>query len=223
MSGISPVPPRRRTAENWAGLGAIAYVVLFIGGTVLSYAGQPDTDSPPQKLISYYSDSGHRDKVLFGWLLALVSVFFFLWFLGALRQYLRRADPGGLLTNVATFGGGVYAALTLTGSSLDAAIKTMSDDTFRHQVFPELIHAADDAGYVLHSAGGVGIGALMVAASLAASRAARIPAWLAWVGVVSGVLAIFSIFFIPQFLIAAWLLVAGVVLFRAAPEQVVAP
>ena len=33
----------------------------------------------------------------------------------------------------------------------------------------------------------------------------------------SGVLALGSIFFFPQFLIAAWVLVVGVLLFRATP------
>jgi hypothetical protein len=197
MSGISPVPARRRTLENWAGLGGVVYVLLFVGGSILSYSGQPDTGDPPGKLISYYSDSGHRDKIAFGWLIALVGVFFFLWFVAGLRQYMRRIDGDGLMTSVATIGGAVYAALTLAGRSVDFGIKTMSDDTFRDQVYPELIHAADDAGYVLHAVG--------------------------WVSVVFGVLAVFSVFFIPLFLNAIWLLVAGVLLFLAQPEPVVAP
>jgi hypothetical protein len=220
MSGISPVPRRRRTLENWAGLGAVAYVLLFTGGLLLASLGQPDTSDPPAKLISYFSDSGHRDKIYYGWLIVVIGVFFFIWFVAALRQALRRIDPDGLLTNVATAGGIVYAALTLAGFSLETAIKTMSDDTFRHQVYPGLIHAADDAGYVMHSGGDVGLAALIVATSLAAWRAARIPAWAGWIGVISGILAVFSIFFFPQILIALWLLAAGIVLFRAAPAPV---
>lgn len=218
MSGISPAPRRNRTLEQWAGLGAIAYVVLFIGGTILSFSGQPDTGSAPAKLISYYSDSGHRDKIGFGWLIVIVGVFFFIWFLGALRQFLRRIDDQGMLPAVATIGGTVYVATTLTAVSLDLAIKTMSDDTFRHQVFPELIHAADDASYVIHAAGGVGVGALIVATTLAALRAKLIPDWAGWLGVISGLLAVFSVFFFPQFLIALWLLVAGMLLFNAPRE-----
>ena len=214
MSGISPAPPRPRTLENWAGLGAVAYVLLFVGGLLLASLGQPDTSDPPAKLISYFSDSGHRDKIYYGWLIVVIGVFFFIWFVAALRQALRRIDPDGLLTNVATVGGTVYAALTLAAISLETAIKTMSDDTFRHQVYPGLVHAADDAGYVMHSVGDVGLGALIVAASLAAWRAARIPAWAGWLGVISGILAVFSIFFFPQILVALWLLAAGIALFR---------
>ena len=212
-------PARRRGVVQWAGLGGVLYVLLFIGGVILAKAGQPDTGDPPGKLISYYSDSGHRDKIGFGWLLVLIGVFFFVWFLAALRQLLRRIDADGLLTTVATVGGAAYAATTLVGFSLETAVKTMSDDTYRHQVFPELIHAADDAGYVIHGGGGAAIGALMIASSLAVMRAVLIPRWAGSLGIVFGILAIFSVFFFPTILVAIWLLVAGFLLFRApAPE-----
>jgi hypothetical protein len=217
------VAPRRRTIDNWAGLAGVIYVVLFVGGSILSFAGQPDTGDPPAKLIAYYSDSGHRDKVLFGWLIAIVGVFFLLWFVAGVRQYMRRINANGTLITLATVGGAVYAALTLAGRSLDAAFKSMSDDTFRHQVFPELIHAGDDAGYVLHAAGGVGLGALIIAISMAAMGAGRIPGWVGWLSMLVGVLAVFSVFFLPLFLNAIWLLVAGFLLFRADPEPVPAP
>jgi hypothetical protein len=207
---------RPRGIERWAGLGAVAYVVLFIVGDVLAFGGTPDSKSAPAKYVSYFGDSGHRDKIVLGWALVVLGVFFFLWFLSALRQLLRTIDGDGLLTTLATIGGAVYAALSLAGVSIYAAISTMSDDTFRHQVYPGIIHAGGDAGYVVHSAGGAGAGAMMIAASIAASRAGLIPRWAGAAGIVSGVLALGSVFFFPQILIALWLLVAGVLVSRAA-------
>ena len=214
MSAVQPSAVRG--LERWAGLAAVAYVVLFIGGGTLGYNGQPDTDSAPAKIIAYYSKASHRDKISWGWILVLIAVFFLIWFIGGLRQTLNRIDPGGNLTAVATVGGAVYAALTLAGVSVNAGIKTMSDDTFHHQVYPSLIHAADDTGYVLHSAGGVGAAALIIATTVAIRRVGLIPTWAAVVSIIIGVLAIVSIFFYPQILIALWLLVAGIVLFRVA-------
>jgi hypothetical protein len=208
---------RRRGLERWAGLGAVAYVVLFVVGAILAFGGQPDGDASPGEVTAYFGDSGHRDKISFGWVLIVLGLFFFLWFLSALRQTLRRIDGDGFLTTLATVGGVVYAALAAAGIAVNAAIKTMSDDTYRDRVFPELIHAADDAGYVLHATGGIGAGALMIAASLAASRAALIPRWAGWVGVAFGILALGSIAFFPQVLVALWLLVAGWLVFRATP------
>jgi hypothetical protein len=212
---------RPRGIERWAGLGGILYVALFIGGSVLAFINTPGGDDPPAKYVSYYSDSGHRDRIGVGWILVVLGVFFFLLFLSALRQVLRSIDANGFLTTLATVGGAVYAALALAGISVWMAIATMSDDTFHHQVYPGIVHAGNDAGYIIHASGGVGAGAMMIAASLAASRGALIPRWAGVVGVVFGILALGSIFFFPQFLIALWLLVAGVLLFLRSTEPVV--
>src|SRR4051812_1662307 len=110
----TPAPVERASGlERWAGLGGVAYVVLFIVGTVVTFSGQPDSSSRPAKLIAYYSDSGHRDKINIGWALVVLGVFFFLWFLAALRQALKRVEGDGFLTTLATIGGTVYAATTL--------------------------------------------------------------------------------------------------------------
>jgi hypothetical protein len=190
--------------------------VLFVVGVILTDSGAPDFDAPPAEVISFYGDSGNRDQIALGWGLILLGVFGFLWFLGALRQFMRRIDADGLLTTMATIGGAVYASLTLAGASLQAGILTMSDDTYRDQVFPALIHAARDSAYVMHSGGGVGAAALIVAASLAAARARVVPGWAGITGVVIGVLALGSICFFPQMLVALWILVASFLLFGVA-------
>jgi hypothetical protein len=207
---------RPRGVHRWAGLGGILYVVLFIAGSIVAFNNAPTGDDPPSKYVSFYGDGGHRDRISLGWALVVLGVFFFLWFLGALREVVRSTDADGFLTTLVTVGGAVYAALALAGISAWAAIATMSDDTFHHQVYPGIIHAGSDAGYVIHASGGVGAGTMIIAASLAASRAALIPRWAGIVGIAFGILGVASIFFFPQALIAIWILVAGWLLLRAA-------
>lgn len=207
---------RRAGIERWAGLGGVLYVVLFIGGVLLAFSGTPDGDAPPAEYVQFFGDSGNRDQIEVGWCLVVLGVFFFIWFLAALRRFVGDIDGDGFLTFLVTFGGATYATLTLAGMSVVTGISTMSDDTFRHQVDPAVIHAGGDAGYVIHASGGVGAAAMMIATTLAVRRAALIPGWLGVVGVVVGVLAIGSIFFVPMFLIALWILVAGVLLLRRA-------
>jgi hypothetical protein len=91
----------------------------------------------------------------------------------------------------------------------------MSDDTSRHGVDPLLVHAANDVGYTLPSAGGAAIGAAIVAVSLAALGAGAVPAWLGWISVVAGVVAIFSIVFFPWIVVALWIAIASVLVTRA--------
>src|SRR4029077_18684187 len=133
--------------QRWAALAGAAYVGLFLIGVILTYSGAVDTSAAPAKVIAYYSDSGHRDRVNFGWLIAGLGVFLFLWFLGALRQAVRglRAHRGvprrleadaGFLTGLTTIGGVVYATLTLAALAVETGIRTMSDDTYHHTVYP---------------------------------------------------------------------------------------
>jgi hypothetical protein len=207
--------PRSSTGlARWAALGGAAYVVLFVIGVILTVSGEPDSSGPPGKIIAYYSDSGHRDRINIGWLVAGLGIFFFLWFLGALRQAVLRLEGGdGYLATVTTIGGVVYATLSLAALAVETGLRTMSDDTYHHQVFPELIHAADDVSWMLHASGGAGIGAMIIAASLAALRAGAVPKWAGWLGVVVGILGLALLLFIPWFLVGLWILIVSIGMF----------
>ena len=185
----------------------------------MAHSGAAGTGGSPAKVIAYYRDGDHRDKVALVCFLGILGVFFFLSFLAALWQAVRRLAGDGILGMLVTIGGSIYAALTLTAFAVDVGIKTMSDDTDHHTVYPGLIHAADDLWYVLHSFGGVGAAAMMIAASLASLAAPRVPNWLSWLGVLAGVTAIGSFFFIPWFIVAVWLVVASELVFRAHVEE----
>jgi hypothetical protein len=213
---VSTIASTRSSAPvaRWASLGGILYVVLFIIGTILIFSGEPDSDAPPAKVIAYYSDSGHRDKIAIGWIVGGLGVFFFLWFLGSLRRTVRRLEgEDGFLTTLTTIGGTVYATLAFAALAVNMGIRTMSDDTFHHVVYPGLIHAADDASYILHATGGAGASAMILAATIAGMRAAAVPTWAGWLGVLAGILALASIAFFPQAAIAIWILVVSAGMF----------
>jgi hypothetical protein len=219
MNTFSAARPTTGLAR-WASLGGVLYVVLFVIGTILLFDGAPDSDASPAKVIAYYRDSGHRDKIMFGWIVAGLGIFFFLWFLASLRQAVRRVEGGdGFLTALTTIGGVVYASLAFAAIALNAGVRTMSDDTYKHTVYPGLIHAANDASYVMHATGGAGAAAMIIAATLAFMRAGAIPKWSGWVGIVLGVLALASIIFFPQAAIGIWLLAVSIWLFVRSPRD----
>ncbi len=207
MDSVTATPTR--SAERWGGLGAILYVVLFIGHYVL-FRGAPDTSAAPAKVAAWYSDSGNRDKLAFAWIMAGLGLFFLIWFVAALRETVL-ALGGSFLAAVVAIGGTIYTTLALTSIAISFGIRSMSDDTYRHTVYPGLIHAADDAGYVLHSTGGAGAAAMIFATSIALLRARR-STWLGWFGLLAGLAALASIAFFPQLIVALWLLVAGAML-----------
>ena len=210
---------RPRGIARWTALAGAVYVVLFVVGTIVLFSGSPAGDAAPAKVIQWYSDSGHRDRVNIGWILIGLGIFFLLWFIATLRRAVMAVDAEGILTAVVTIGGSVYAAVALASVAVNAGIRTMSDDTYQHRVFPELIHAADDVGYVMHATGAAALGAMIIAVSLAFMWAAVWPKWAGWLGVIVGILAIGAIFFFTQFLFLLWILVVSIVLFlRSAPN-----
>ena len=219
---MSTMAPPRSTAgiQRWAALAGVVYVALFVIGVILIYNGTPDSSSAPARIIAYYSDSGHRNRMNVGWLLAGLGLFFFLWFVSALRQAIRRLEvEDGFFTGLATIGGVVYATLSLAALALETGIRTMSDDTYHHTVYPGLIHAADDAAWVLHASGGAGLAAMIVAASLAAVRARAVPTWAGWLGVVVGILSLGLLIFFPWFPAAIWILVVSIGMFLRAGRR----
>jgi hypothetical protein len=210
---------------RWAALGGVVYVVLFVIGVILMFSGTPDTSSAPAKIIAYYSDSGHRDKISIGWVIAGLGIFFFFWFLSALRQTVRRLEADdGFLTGLTTIGGAAYGTLTLAALGLEAGISTMSDDTYHHTVYPGLIHAADDAAWMMHAGGGAGAAAMIIAASLAGLRAGAVSRWLGWLGVVAGILGLGLVVFFPWFVVGIWILVVSIGMFlRSGRTQTALP
>src|SRR5947207_3731831 len=101
---MSTMAPNRPLAlARWAALGGVLYVVLFIVGTLLLYSGAPDSGSSPAKIIAWYGRSSHRDRISIGWIIGGLGVFFFLWFLAALRRWVQRLELGdGFLTALTT-------------------------------------------------------------------------------------------------------------------------
>jgi hypothetical protein len=209
------VSPRSSAGiARWGALGGVVFVIVFAIGVVLTYDGPPDTDSAPAKLIAYYSDSGHRDKINVGTVIMALGLFAFIWFLAALRRTVSRLEgEDGFLTTATTIGGGIYVSLTLASIAVNDGIKTMSDDTYRHQVFPGLIHAADDAAWLLHASGGIGAATMVLAATIAAMRARAVATWLGWLGIVAGILTIALVTFFPWFVLAIWILVVSIGMF----------
>jgi hypothetical protein len=211
-AAVSPRVGERTGIARWAPLGGALYVVLFVVGVSIMFSGIPDSDAAPAKVIQYFSDSGHRNKENIGWVLVGLGVFFLLWFIAALRRAVVNIDGDGILATLVTVGGGIYAALAFVAVSLEVGIRTMSDDTYQHRVYPELIHAVDDAGWLIHAAGAAGMAAMIIAASLAFMRGTW-PRWAGWLGVIVGVLSLAAIVFFPQFLFLAWVLVVSILMF----------
>jgi hypothetical protein len=203
--------------RSWSSLGGIASVVLVVLGSMLLFDGP--SDSSPAKMAAYYSSGSNRTHLHVGWVLAGLGLFFLVWFIGALREHVAFAERkegagGSLLSTVVTVGGSAFVAVTLCVIAITDGIKTMSDDTYHHQVYSGIIHAAGDASYVLLVTGGAAMASMILAVSLAIFAYDLLPRWVGWFGVAAGVAAVFSLFFFTMLVWLLWLAVTSVLLFQ---------
>jgi hypothetical protein len=202
----------------WSSLSGLIFVVLAVVGTALLVDGP--SDSSPAKMTSYYGSSSNRLHINIGWILTGLSLFALIWFVAALRERVRESEQaapqqGTFLSTIVLVGGTAYVAVAMAAIAIADGIRTMSDDTYHHQVYSGVIHAAGDASYMLLVTGGAGMAALIFATSVAIRRYAILPRWISWFGFVAGVAAIFSLFFFTMLFWLLWVAVASVSLFLA--------
>jgi hypothetical protein len=220
-----------RGLRVWSSLGGLVFVVLAVFGAILIFDGP--NGSSPAKMAAWYGSSSNRAHINIGWILTGLGLFFLIWFVAALRERVRdseRAAPeeGTFLSTIVLAGGTIYIAVAMAGIAVTDGIKTMSDDTYHHQVYSGVIHAANDASYLLVVTGGAAMAALIFATSAAARRFAILPRWMSWFGYVAGVAAIASIIFFTMIVWLLWIAIASVVLFvrsreAAAPRAAAVP
>lgn len=208
--------PETRGLREWSALSGLLFVVLFAVGNVLILDGP--SDESPAKMQAYYGDSGHRDRIHIGWILAGLGLFFFLWFIACLRETARDAEQrdsgrGSMLASLITIGGTAYAAVAMAVIGLADGIRTMSDDTYHHEVYGGIIHAANDGTYVMHATGTAGLAAMILAFSLASLSSGALPKWLGWFGIIAAVAALASIAFFTMFVWLLWIVITSLLLF----------
>ena len=212
-----------RGLRVWASLGGLVFVVLSVAGAALIFDGP--TDSSPAKMAAWYGSSSNRMHINVGWILAGLGLFALIWFVAALRERVRESEQaaseqGTFLSTIVLVGGTVYVAVAMAGVALTDGIKTMSDDTYHHQVYSGVIHAANDATYLMVTTGGAALATLIFAACAAARRFGILPRWQVWFGYIAGVAAIISIFFFTMLVWLLWIAVASATLFlRSRTEE----
>jgi hypothetical protein len=210
-----------RGLRLWSSLSGLVFVVLAVVGSAFLFDGP--SDSSPAKMASWYGSSSHRAHINIGWLLTGIGLFALIWFVAALRERVRESEQGGtFLSTVVLVGGTVYVAVAMAGIAVADGIRTMSDDTYHHQVYSGVIHAAGDASYILVVTAGAAMATLIVATSVAVRRYGILPGWVGWFGYVSAVAAFFSLFFFTMLVWLLWVAVASVTLFLASRPEAAA-
>ena len=142
----------------WSSLGGIAFTVLVVIGSALLFDGP--SDSSPAKMTAWYSSGSNRSHLNIGWVLSGLGLLCLIWFVAGLREHIAIAEQadaaaGSFLSTLVTIGGTAFVAAGVSMIGVADGIKTMSDDTYQHQVYSGVVHAAGDAAYIMLAGAGV--------------------------------------------------------------------
>jgi hypothetical protein len=206
-----------KSLGRWAPLTGAVFAVLFFVGAMVG-GNTPDSDASPQKVVAYFtSHRGHDQTSVF---LIAYALVFGLFFAAALRSFLRGRSADGLAglgvsgmtvlaAGGATFLGFDFAASDVPGKISPAALQALN--VLQNDVFFALL---------------IGTGVFLIGYGLAIVRSGALPAWLGWVAVPLGVIAVTPIgWLVLLFALPLWSLIVSVLVFlrQDAPATAAAP
>ena len=181
---VADAKGRKLDAATGIGFAVLSIVGFALPGT------PPKADDSVATIGDFFVD--HRKEVLVGNFVIGVGAILFLWWVGALRSYLRSAEGGEGRLSAAAFGGGIAGiALLLAG----AGILNMIAFDFAKRAGEDagvLGRVVFDASGALFAMSALCFAAFFAAAACSGARSGALPAWAYWTGSVIAVLQLLA-------------------------------
>jgi hypothetical protein len=200
--------------NRWIGLApltGVAFFALLLASFIVG-GSTPGSDATGQHVIAFYT--AHKSKENVSAFLGFYSVVFFLFFAGVLRARLREAMPESALAAI-SFGGAVLVAIGgATFASLTVALTDIPD-----KLDPGAAQALNVLTQDFFAPLIAGTCVFMIANGIATLRSGIFPAWLGWIAILIGVVAVTPIGFAGFLALVIWTLIVSVLLFLRGRSQ----
>ena len=199
-----------------AGVGGIAFGLLTTAGIEVS--GVPGGNYVEADVANYVG-MGHFPTVILAGYLALLGVVGLICLLAFLRKVIGAKPEGGLAADIFWGVGLASAASFAVGWGLVTGIAVAAAEGGSGASIPRptTYVLSDTFLNVVYGSGGILLGVAMIALMLG-SRG-RIPAWVRWLSLVTGVLALTAPFFFSAPAVPLWGIVIGVWLVVKRPSS----
>ncbi len=194
-------------------LGALGSLIFGVG-LLAGFFVSGDSGETAQDLIAYADDKGGAL-----WLMQIVALLAPLLVAPLVASlWVRSRGASEALRALILVGGTLFVAFISTALTIWAA--PLLENADLNVAGAEAYLLIDDVGWVLLGLSGISIGAMIVAASLAALEQGWAPKWAVWVSIALGVLSLATIAFIGLFAWTIWLIAAGLFLLLRGHREV---
>lgn len=200
--------------ERFAPLTGVVFAVLFAIGLFVG-GDTPATDAPGEEVIDHYKDGGKAFVAIF---VVMICAVLFLFFVGVLRNALRASAPDREWLASVVFGGGVAYSIALAIFAMSQIMLIDAADLGQPQV-AQALNIFDNDNFFPAV---LGLTVVLLGAGLHSLGSGTFPKWLSWAAVVLGILALAGpAGFIAFLVFPIWVLIAGVMLYRAGARPAV--
>jgi hypothetical protein len=187
----------------------VAFVVLLVVSFLIT--STPNTNKSPAYILAWYNKSSHKASLAVSTILVDVAVVFGLFWFGYLRDRFGRTDVGARFAPIFLAGATIFGAGGLIFSGANIALldqpKHMTPDTAQTLNFLQ----SDIGGAAVF----VGVSILMLAAWIIIWKTRVLPAWVGWLALVIGVVALAGpIGFFAFMASAIWFLIVAYLMWR---------
>jgi hypothetical protein len=197
------------SASRWERFAPLTGVVFFVLILILFIVDNdtPDADASTADAVSYWT--AHDARAITAAILGGFAALFLIWFGGSLRSALLRAEGGeGRLSTLAFAGVLVTGISGAINASIELALGDVADDVPEGVVQTMSVLFAE---FYLPFI--VGVVIMLFASGLCALRFGGLPRWLAWVGIVIGVITLTPLGFFGFLASLLWVLAVSVLLY----------
>jgi hypothetical protein len=216
---------RARRLTGWCGIGMV--VAIVINGP-LSIALQRTPSywdaGAGAKFAEYLQDGANVDQMVIFFALSNLIFVFAIGFFAGLRRVANRSELSDWLDGLVSIGSAVFLAGGLLSETLSTGVAVVLRSTPDYQLDVNSALLLQGLWFTALAQGQVALGVVIGAISLSALQAGGLPRWLAWFGVIAGIVTIlrpvlitqiplFIVSFQPMFL---WIAAVSVVLLLGA-------
>jgi hypothetical protein len=190
-------------------LSGIVFVALVVASNV-SAGNIPDPSASPTKVIAFYT--AHKTGQQVSAILTAAAVLVGLYFFWGLRDYLHRVDEGEQFATLGFVGAVVFGVGGCINAGLQWSLAAVPTHLTPAAAQALNVLFKDDLATGLYSAG---LASLMLFYGLAMLRSKGMPAWLGWISLALGLIALAGpLVFLVFVATAPWVITVSIVLYR---------